>query len=62
MISGIHAHICDKCITQAHQILQEDQKTKEDKEGSPKFNLIKPVDMKKFLDEFVIGQDEVKKV
>lgn len=62
MISGIHAHICDKCITQAYQILQEDQKTKEEKEGAPKLNLIKPIDMKKFLDEFVIGQNEAKKV
>lgn len=62
MISGIHAHICDKCIAQAHQILQEDQKTKEEKEGAPKLNLIKPIDMKKFIDEFVIGQDEAKKV
>ena len=62
MISGIHAHICDKCITQANQILLEDKKTKGDSGGSPKFNLIKPVDMKKFLDDYVIGQDEAKKV
>ncbi len=62
MISGIHAHICDKCITQANQILLEDQKTKGEDGGTPKFNLIKPVDMKKFLDEYVIGQDDAKKV
>ncbi|MDH5475223.1 MAG: ATP-dependent Clp protease ATP-binding subunit ClpX [Cyclobacteriaceae bacterium] len=60
MISGIHAHICDKCIAQANQILEDEKKSKE--EGtSPKFNLIKPKDMKKFLDEFVIGQNEAKK-
>ena len=62
MISGIHAHICDKCITQANQILLEDQKTKGEEGVAPKFNLIKPVDMKKFLDEYVIGQDDAKKV
>ena len=62
MISGIHAHICDKCISQANQILLEDQKTKSDDSGSPKLNLIKPLDMKKFLDEYVIGQDDAKKV
>ncbi len=62
MISGIHAHICDKCITQANQILAEEKKTGTGNAGSPNFNLVKPMDMKKFLDEFVIGQDEAKKV
>ena len=61
MISGIHAHICDKCITQANQILSEETKTK-NSVSSPKFNLIKPVEMKKHLDKFVIGQDDAKKV
>ncbi|MFY0688901.1 MAG: ATP-dependent Clp protease ATP-binding subunit ClpX [Cyclobacteriaceae bacterium] len=60
MISGIHAHICDKCIAQAQQILNEELKTKSDPE-TPSFNLIKPVDMKRHLDEYVIGQDEAKK-
>ncbi len=59
MISGIHAHICDKCITQAQQILNEENKT--ETESAPQFKLIKPAEMKKFLDEFVIGQDEAKK-
>ncbi|MEQ8240653.1 MAG: ATP-dependent Clp protease ATP-binding subunit ClpX [Cyclobacteriaceae bacterium] len=60
MISGIHAHICDKCISQAQQILNEELKTK-NAGDSPEFNLIKPVDMKRHLDEYVIGQDEAKK-
>ncbi len=60
MISGIHAHICDRCITQAQQILNEELKTKS-KGDAPKFTLIKPVDMKSHLDEFVIGQDEAKR-
>lgn len=61
MISGIHAHICDKCISQSYQILLEESKQKEDKADTD-FNLIKPIEMKKFLDEYVIGQDEAKKV
>ncbi len=60
MISGIHAHICDKCIAQAQQILNEELKTTTENE-SPNFKLIKPADMKSHLDEFVIGQDEAKK-
>ncbi|MBX9850991.1 MAG: ATP-dependent Clp protease ATP-binding subunit ClpX [Cytophagaceae bacterium] len=61
MISGIHAHICDKCITQSQQILAEETKIR-NKNTSPKFSLIKPVEMKKFLDQFVVGQDEAKKI
>ena len=60
MISGIHAHICDKCITQAQQILNEEDAPKGDG-STPSFKLIKPVDMKSHLDEYVIGQDEAKK-
>jgi ATP-dependent Clp protease ATP-binding subunit ClpX len=62
MISGIHAHICDKCVTQASQILQEEKRSKTDAGFSPNFKLIKPREIKKFLDEYVIGQDEAKKV
>ena len=62
MISGIHAHICDKCITQANQILSEEKKSNTNEGSMPSFNLVKPKEMKRFLDEFVIGQDEAKKV
>lgn len=60
MISGIHAHICNFCISQAHQILLEEVKTKEVK-NSPKFNLMKPMEIKTYLDQYVVGQDEAKK-
>ncbi len=62
MISGIHAHICDKCVTQANQILSEEKKNKVEAGALPNFKLIKPREIKKFLDEYVIGQDEAKKV
>ncbi|MFN9502721.1 MAG: ATP-dependent Clp protease ATP-binding subunit ClpX [Chryseotalea sp.] len=62
MISGIHAHICDKCVTQASQILLEEKKNKVEAGNAPNFKLIKPKDIKKYLDEYVIGQDEAKKV
>ncbi len=62
MISGIHAHICDKCVTQANQILSEEKKSKQEPGSTPNFKLIKPKEIKKFLDEYVIGQDEAKKI
>ena len=62
MISGIHAHICDKCVTQANQILGEEKKSKTEAGISPNIKLIKPKEIKKFLDEYVIGQDEAKKI
>ncbi len=61
MLSGINAHICDRCIEQGHQIIIEETRPKE-KTSAPKFNLIKPAEMKKFIDQFVVGQDEAKKV
>lgn len=61
MISGINAHICERCIGQAQQILNEENKIRANGK-SPKFNLIKPREMKEYLDQFVVGQEEAKKV
>ena len=62
MITGLHGNMCDKCITQSYQILQEELKQKAHQDPAPKFNLIKPVKMKEHLDEYVIGQNDAKKV
>lgn len=61
IISGIYAHICDKCITQANQILNEESKNKKTMASSD-FKLIKPKKIKDYLDQYVIGQDEAKKI
>ncbi|MBN7817271.1 ATP-dependent Clp protease ATP-binding subunit ClpX [Algoriphagus pacificus] len=62
MVSGISAHICNFCIDQAHLILGEEEKTKKTEASKPKFKLKKPKELTSFLDEFVIGQNEAKKV
>ena len=65
MLSGMNnTHICNVCIAQGNQILSEEgkQKQKITAAATPKFKLIKPVEMKKFLDQYVVGQDDAKKV
>ncbi len=64
LISGVEAHICDKCVIQANQILNEEAKIKtgKQKSSSSNFKLLKPIEIKSHLDEYVIGQDEAKKV
>ena len=60
LIAGDSAHICDSCIEQAHDIVKEDSAAQ--KTLSEDFKLLKPKAIKDYLDDFVIGQDELKKV
>jgi ATP-dependent Clp protease ATP-binding subunit ClpX len=60
MVSGSDGHICDSCILQAYDILVEESQPK--KKSKPTFSLIKPLEMKWFLDQYIIGQDKAKKV
>ncbi|WKZ66106.1 MAG: ATP-dependent Clp protease ATP-binding subunit ClpX [Flavobacteriales bacterium] len=62
LIAGITGHICDGCITQAQNIISEElsQRSRTEMEGS--LILQRPADIKRFLDEYVIGQDDAKKV
>jgi ATP-dependent Clp protease ATP-binding subunit ClpX len=62
LIAGINGHICDRCIAQAYQIVNEEFSNKADKGTNRSLNLLKPIEIKAFLDEFVIGQDQAKKV
>lgn len=61
MVSGISAHICNFCIDQAHLILGEEDKTKKNS-AKPKFKVKKPKELTSYLDQYVIGQEEAKKV
>jgi ATP-dependent Clp protease ATP-binding subunit ClpX len=61
MVSGISAHICNVCIDQAFQILGEEGKTKKPNKNT-KFKLKKPKELTEYLNQYVIGQFEAKKV
>jgi len=62
LIAGINGHICDQCIIQAQNIVKEEVSEKQNHSVYNVLNLLKPVDIKNHLDEYVIGQDEAKKV
>jgi ATP-dependent Clp protease ATP-binding subunit ClpX len=60
LISGVDGHICDNCVAQADEIVKEEVKGAKSKHGEVK--LRKPIEIKHLLDEYVIGQDEAKRV
>jgi len=61
LIAGIDGHICDRCAEQAHSIIQEEIKrdSQFDLDG---IKLLKPKEIKEFLDQYVIGQDHAKMI
>ncbi len=61
LVAGVTGHICDSCITQANSIIQEEEVIQK-KSKKPTVNVLKPIDIKTKLDEYVIGQDDAKKV
>ncbi|MFT6748467.1 MAG: ATP-dependent Clp protease ATP-binding subunit ClpX [Flavobacterium sp.] len=63
LIAGINAHICDRCIEQAHGIVLEEIKSGSNTSKlSVDLVLQKPKEIRAFLDQYVIGQDQTKKV
>ncbi len=60
LIAGLSGHICDHCIVQARSIVDEEV-TSKSKEAAP-VNVLKPMEIKAKLDEYVIGQEDAKKV
>ena len=62
LIAGLDAHICDRCIEQAHGIVIEESKQSGNEELSSDLMLRKPQQIKSFLDEYIIGQEYTKKV
>ena len=62
LIAGMSGHICDQCIIQAQQIVNEESSEKLKASISTNLQLLKPIEIKEFLDQYVIGQNEAKKV
>ena len=62
LIAGIDAHICDRCIEQANGIVIEESKQNKDDDFSSDLMLKKPQEIKAFLDDYIIGQEQTKKV
>jgi ATP-dependent Clp protease ATP-binding subunit ClpX len=63
LIAGQNSHICENCVEHAQEIIaQEVTVKKEGDKGNFKLNVRKPLEIKKFLDEYIIGQDDAKKI
>ena len=65
LIAGQEGHICENCVEHAREIIDQELMVRDEKgTGAAAFKLTvkKPIEIKKFLDEYVIGQDEAKKV
>lgn len=64
LIAGQEGHICENCVEHAREIIEQELMVRDEKTAPSSFKLTvkKPVEIKKFLDEYVIGQDEAKKV
>jgi ATP-dependent Clp protease ATP-binding subunit ClpX len=62
LLSGIEGHICNNCLQQGYEVVKEELGSEgKEKSSDKKFDLVKPKDLKAYLDEYVIGQDEAKK-
>ena len=61
LIAGMEGHICDNCVEQAHAIVEEEFK-KDQGFSTNGLKLLKPQEIKDFLDQYVIGQDQAKKI
>ncbi|MDO9000821.1 MAG: ATP-dependent Clp protease ATP-binding subunit ClpX [Bacteroidota bacterium] len=62
LIAGVNGHICDNCINQAYTLIKEEAMGEQKQQLQQALNLLKPLAIKEKLDEYVIGQDDAKKV
>ncbi len=63
LIAGQDGHICENCVEHAREIIEQELLTRSETAGGGfKLTVKKPIEIKRFLDEYVIGQDDAKKV
>ncbi|MEN9002008.1 MAG: ATP-dependent Clp protease ATP-binding subunit ClpX, partial [Flavobacteriales bacterium] len=62
LIAGIEGHICENCIAQANDIVTQDQKTTKDINLEEEIKFLKPIEIKNKLDDYIIGQEDAKKI
>lgn len=62
LIAGQEGHICEGCVDHAREIVEQEVTSKQDGKSGFKLTVKKPMELKKHLDEYVIGQDEAKKI
>jgi ATP-dependent Clp protease ATP-binding subunit ClpX len=62
LIAGIEGHICENCIEQANDIITQDQKTTKNIDLEEEIKFLKPIEIKNRLDEYIIGQEDAKKI
>ena len=62
LVAGQDAHICDSCIEQAYGIIVEENKKNESDSVSQDLKIAKPKEIKSFLDDYIVGQEQTKKI
>lgn len=62
LIAGQEGHICEGCVEHAREIVHTEVESKQDGKSGYKLTIRKPIDLKLHLDEYIIGQDEAKKI
>jgi ATP-dependent Clp protease ATP-binding subunit ClpX len=62
LIAGQEGHICEHCIEHAHEIVDKEFHQKKDAGKAGTLKVQKPIAIKKFMDQYIIGQDEAKKI
>ena len=62
LIAGQEGHICEGCVEHAREIVHTEVESKQEGKSGYKLTVRKPIELKQHLDEYIIGQDEAKKI